>query len=63
MGFRPWGHKRVEHNIVVTKQQCFCFILAAPMASLVAQMVKNLPAMQETRGGGWRRGVLNHKEG
>ena len=61
-GYSPWGHKRVKHNLV-TKQQCFCFILAAPMASLVAQMVKNLPAMQETWDGGWRGEVLNHKEG
>ena len=29
-----------------------CFTLAAPRASLVAQMVKNLYSTQETQGGG-----------
>ena len=37
MGYSPWGYKRVGHN------------LATNRASLVAQMVKHLPTMRETR--------------
>ena len=39
-GFHPWGHKELD----MTEQLAFSF-----WASLVAQMVKNPPAMQETR--------------
>ena len=37
MGYRPWGYKRVGHN------------LATNRAFPVAQMVKHLPTMRETR--------------
>ena len=44
-GDNPWGggHKRVGHSFVIKTTMVY------NGASFVAQMVKNLPAMQETR--------------
>ena len=41
----PWGHKRIGQDLVIKQQWWQQLIL---MASLMAQMVKNLPAVQET---------------
>ena len=38
------GSGIVGHTVVFFKESPYCF----PWASLVAQLVKNLPAMQET---------------
>ena len=40
------GSGIVGHTVVFFKESPYCF----PWASLVAQLVKNLPAMQETWG-------------
>ena len=42
-GYRPWGRKESD-----TIEQLHFHFLCAQMFSLVAQMVKNLPAMRET---------------
>ena len=45
MGYSPWGHKELD-----TTEQLhvdFDFVLIF-MITLIAQLVKNLPAMQET---------------
>ena len=54
MGYRPWGCESVGHDLG-TKQH-MCKILVSQVHSqigyfvkLVAQIVKNLPAMQETQ--------------
>ena len=39
-GYSPQGCQRVGHNLMTKQQQC-------SWASLLAQLVKNLPAMQE----------------
>ena len=41
VGYSPWGHKRIRHDLV-TKQHIYM------RASLVAQLVKNLSAVRET---------------
>ena len=43
MGYSPWGRKESD-----TIEQLHFHFLCAQMSSLVAQMVKNLPAMRET---------------
>ena len=47
MGYSPWGHKESDTTKQLSTAQHgrFCFI----WASLVAQLVKNLPALWETR--------------
>ena len=53
MGYSPWGYKESDttEQLSTAQHGRFCFI----WASLVAQLVKNLPAMQEThvRSLGW----------
>jgi len=57
----PWGHVRVGHNLATKEQQqdvslnhpsmnlsLYLYMYVSIWASLVAQLVKNLPAMQET---------------
>ena len=41
MEYSPWGHQESDTT------ECFHFHFHIPWASLVAQMVKNLPAMQQ----------------
>ena len=41
-------HKYMEQKIKETKLGFMCLSLFLPQASLVAQLVKNLPAMWET---------------
>ena len=50
VGYSPWGRKELE-----TIEQLHFHFLCPQISSLVAQMVKNLPAMQETlvRSLGW----------
>ena len=44
MGYSPRGHKESD----ATEQLHFHFLIPRGWASLIAQLVKNLPAMQET---------------
>ena len=59
MGYSPWGGKRIRHN-QVTEHTYISW------ASLVAQLIKNLPAMQKTwvRSLGWddllEKGMATH---
>ena len=59
MGYSPWGHKELNTmstytQIISELEYLFMYLLAICMsssekwASLIAQLVKNLPAMQET---------------
>ena len=40
MGYNPWGHKRVSHDLVTNRSLREC-------ASLVVQLVKNPPTVQQ----------------
>ena len=53
MGYSPWGHEESDmterlHNFTILPRGGYGHPLQYPWASLVAQLVTNLPAMWET---------------
>ena len=65
VGCSPWGHKELDTTERLSHLP-FPTIILLPRASLLAQMVKNFPAVQETQVGslGWEdlleKGMATH---
>ena len=48
MGYSPWGHRESDLTEQAHTSMFHLFAVSMLTASLVAKMVKNLPAMRET---------------
>ena len=61
VGYSPWGHKRVGHDLVTKQNNNYCYLWASQLALMVKNQVANvgdirdaglIPGSGRSRGGG-----------
>ena len=65
VGYRPWGHKRVGHDLVTKQNNNYCYLWASQLALMVKNQLANVGDIRDAglipgSGRSWEVGMATH---